>query len=253
MQIASSIKQRLSEPENVEIVTSLLASEQGFNRRRLAQEICLRLGLKDPKGDLQTATTSKALRDLQDAGLWTLPKPFSSTPRTWNATRLNKPVPPPTSVPGVVAEIMGLCLIEVTDPEHLRIWNELMIREHPLKECRLVGRQFRYLIGSDHGWLGGIGFGSAALQLQGRDDWIGWNHQQRLEHLPRVLNMSRYLIRPSVRCPHLASHVLALCARRLADDFQRRYSLRPWLLESFVEIPAYGGICYQAANWIPVG
>lgn len=117
----------------------------------------------------------------------------------------------------------------------------------------LVGRQLRYLIGSDHGWLGGIGFGSAALQLQGRDDWIGWNHQQRLEHLERVLNLSRYLIRPSVHCPHLASHVLALCARCVGADFERRYGLRPWLLESFVEIPAYEGTCYQAANWIRVG
>ena len=73
----------------------------------------------------------------------------------------------------------GLRLIEVTDEEHLRIWNELMLGEHPLKDCRLVGRQLRYLLGSDHGWLGALGFGSAALYLEGRDDWIGWNHSQR--------------------------------------------------------------------------
>ena len=117
-----------------------------------------------------------------------------------------------------------------------------------------VGRPaVAYLISSEHGWLGGIGFGSAALHLEGRDDWIGWKGSQRSEHLERVLNMSRFLIRPSVRCHHLASHVLGLCARRVSGDFEGRYGVRPWLLESFVETPAYDGCCYKAANWIQAG
>jgi len=253
MLTASSIKQRLSEPDNVKLVIALLDSDRALSRHRLAQEICLRLELRDGKGDSQIATTCKALRELQDQGLWTLPEPRSCAPRGWNPTRLNQPVAAPEDVPAVLEEIGGLHLIEVADQEHLRIWNELMIREHPLKECRLVGRQLRYLISSDHGWLGGIGFGSAALHLEGRDDWIGWNGSQRSEHLEGVLNMSRFLIRPSVRCPHLASHVLALCARRVGGDFEGRYGVRPWLLESFVETPAYDGSCYKAANWIQAG
>lgn len=235
------------------MVIGLLDSEPVLSRQRLAKEICLRLELRDSKDDLQIATTSKALRELEDQGLWRLPEPRWSAPRGWNPTRLNQPVAPPEKVPATLEEIRGLRLIEVSDPEHLRIWNELMIGEHPLQECRLVGRQLRYLVGSEHGWLGGMGFGSAALQLEGRDDWIGWNHQQRSEHLERVLNMSRFLIRPSVRCPHLASHLLGLCARRVGGDFEHRYGVRPWLLESFVETPAYEGICYQAANWIQAG
>lgn len=253
MLTASSIKQRLSEPDNVKLVIALLERDRALGRHRLAKEICRRLGLTDGKGDAQIATTCKALRELQDQGLWTLPEPRSSTPRGWNPTRLNQPVAAAKDVPALLEAMRGLRLIEVTDQEHLRIWNELMIREHPLQECRLVGRQLRYLIGSEHGWLGGIGFGSAALQLEGRDNWIGWSPGQRSEHLERVLNMSRFLIRPSVRCPHLASHLLALCARRVGGDFERRYGVRPWLLESFVETPAYEGICYQAANWIQAG
>ena len=44
----------------------------------------------------------------------------------------------------------------------------------------LVGRQLRYLIGSEYGWLGGAAFASAALHVQDRDRWIGWNREQRL-------------------------------------------------------------------------
>jgi hypothetical protein len=152
-----------------------------------------------------------------------------------------------------VEAVQGLCLVEVEDREHLQIWNELMLREHPLRDCRLVGRQLRYLVGSDHGWLGAIGFGSAALYLEDRDQWIGWTPAQRMEHLPRVLNMNRFLIRPRVRCENLASQVLGLCARQVPGDFERRYGLRPWLLESFVDRSQYDGCCYKAANWIRVG
>jgi hypothetical protein len=162
-------------------------------------------------------------------------------------------VQPPTAVPACVEEVRGLQLIEVSTEEELKLWNELMIREHPLHQCRLVGRQLRYLVASEHGWLGAIGFGSAALYLEDRDEWIGWTATQRMEHLPRVLNMNRFLIRPQVRCENLASQVLGLCARRVAGDFERRYGLRPWLLESLVDRSRYDGCCYKAANWIQVG
>jgi hypothetical protein len=249
----SSIKQRLSEPENVKLVIALLREDPAPSRFGLAKELCRRLDLRDGKGDWQLATTSKALRELQGQGLWTLPDSRSCAPQRWNPTRLYRPVAAPGGITEVLEEIGGLRLIEVADQEHLRIWNELMIGEHPLKACRLVGRQLRYLIGSVQGWLGGTGFGSAALHLEGRDDWIGWNLRQRSQYLERVLNMSRFLIRPSVRCPNLASHVLGLCTRRVGGDFERRYGVRPWLLETFVETPAYDGCCYKAANWIPAG
>jgi hypothetical protein len=209
--------------------------------------------LRDPKDDWQRATTAKALRDLEAQGLCQLPKPTVLSSRPWNPTRLNRRIQAPTHVPQQVQDVQGLRLVEVDDRDHRQIWNELMIREHPLRDCRLVGRQLRYLIASDHGWLGGLGFGSAALYLEGRDDWVGWSASQRREHLPRVLNMNRFLIRPQVRCENLASQALALCARRVADDFERRYGLRPWLLESFVDRSRYDGCCYKAANWIQVG
>lgn len=253
MLIASSIKQRLSERENVTLVIALIQGDPSLSRHGLAKEVCRRLDLKDGKGDWQMASTSKALRECANQGSWTLPQPRSSGPPGWSPARLSREVPAPADVPEVLEAIVGLRLIEVSDQEHLRIWNELILTEHPLRECRLVGRQLRYLVASDHGWLGAVGFGSPALYLEGRDRWIGWNSEQRRKHLERVLSMTRLLIRPGVRCPNLGSHVLGLCARQVGGDFERRYGVRPWLLESFVEIPTYEGSCYKAANWIQVG
>jgi hypothetical protein len=253
MQCTFSIKQRLAEPENLKLTRDLLGDTPGLTRAQLTQELCRQLDLRDPKGDWQIGTTAKALRDLEAQGLCHLPKPTAEGPRSWNPARLHRRIPPAREVPAAVEAVQGLCLVEVEDREHLQIWNELMLREHPLRDCRLVGRQLRYLVGSDHGWLGAIGFGSAALYLEDRDQWIGWTPAQRMEHLPRVLNMNRFLIRPRVRCENLASQVLGLCARQVPGDFERRYGLRPWLLESFVDRSQYDGCCYKAANWIRVG
>ena len=255
MQTAFTIKQRLEQPETVILVRQLLASDPPPNRTQLAKEVCRRLDLRDPKGDWQLTGTAVALRDLAMKGCWTLPEPL--VPRTysgqWHPTRLSEPVPAPSGLPAELAEIRGLRLVEVKDAEHLAIWNELMLDEHPLRDCRLVGRVERYLIASDHGWLGGLGYGSPALFLEARDQHIGWTSEQRQENLGRVLSMTRFLIRPQVRCHNLASHVLGLAARCVPEDFERRYGLRPWLLESFVETPTHDGACYQAANWIRVG
>jgi len=253
MQFAVSIKQALAQPENVKFVTGRLEGPSAPSRTGLAKELCQRLDLRDPKGDWQIGTTCKALRDLEAQGLWQLPLSNARGSRDWHPKRLDRAVPRPQGVPERAEEVEGLRLMEVVDEEHSRIWNELMIREHPLRDCRLVGRQLRYLVASDHGWLGGLGFGSAALYLEDRDDWIGWTDSQRLQYRERVLNMNRFLIRPSVRCENLASQVLSLCARKVDGDFERRYGLRPWMLESFVDRSAYDGCCYKAANWIQVG
>ena len=68
-----------------------------------------------------------------------------------------------------------------------------------------------------------------------------------------MVNNSRFLILPWVRCRNLASRLLASAARRLVADWQQRYGYRPLLLETFVESPRFKGTCYKAANWICLG
>jgi len=152
-----------------------------------------------------------------------------------------------------LGSIAGLSLVLVETGEQLKVWNELMIREHPLGAGPLVGRQLRYLIDSGHGWLGAVGFGAAALHLRDRDRWIGWDSEGRAAHLDKVVGLARFLVRASVRCSNLASHVLGLCVKAMRSDFERRYGYAPLLLETFVDTSEFSGTCFRAANWIPVG
>ena len=162
-------------------------------------------------------------------------------------------MPAPTEVPARADRVRGLALVEVTGDDQRRVWNELMQREHPRGAARHVGAQLRYLLVSDHGVLGALGFAASALTLAARDAFIGWDADLRGRQLHRVVALSRFLIRPSVRCRNLASKALGLCLRRLPDDFQRRYGYRPLLVETFVEKDRHAGTSLAAANWLRVG
>ena len=252
MNTQNQIKRTLTQSMSVEYIRRLLKGKQFRHRSGLAKALCERFGFYDARGKEQLGGCLKALRELEAAGHFSLPvaqrRTGPSSPR-----RLSEPVAPPTDVPAQAGDVRGLILVAVKTEPQMRIWNEMMLTEHPQGAGPLVGRQIRYLIGSEHGWLGGLGFASAALQLVDRDEWIGWDAEQRQAHLHAVVGMSRFLIRPSVQCHNLASKVLSMAMAALPGDFERQYNYRPWLVESFVDISRYSGACYRAANWIPVG
>lgn len=252
MKAQNQIKRTLSESAHIEYISQLLQSKEISNRTELARRACQQFDFYDVNGNIQISGCVKALRELEAAGHFELPKaqkkPAKKTPR-----RLEEPVPLPVDAPADVTAIEKLELVLVRTVDEMRLWNELMIVEHPLKNGPLVGRQIRYLIRSEHGWLGGFGFAAPALQLSDRDQWIGWTREQRQTHLHYIIGMSRFLIRPSVSCKNLASKVLSMSVAKLVDDFEQKYGYRPLLIESFVDTSQYSGTCYQAANWLEIG
>ena len=248
----NQIKRTLSTPASIDYIRQLLENEDVLHRTDLATRACKQFEFYDARGQMQVSSCAKALRQLEQAGHLILPgvqqKRARKLPR-----RLAEPVSPPVDVPGEAGDVQDLRLVLVRTDEEKRLWNELMLREHPLGDGPLVGRQLRYLIGSRHGWLGGFGFAAAALQLADRDKWIGWDKEQQQAHLHRVIGMNRFLIRPSVDCRNLASKVLSMSVASLSVDFEQQYKYRPYLIESFVDIAHYSGTCYRAANWIEIG
>ena len=244
----------LSEPGNLSVVKCKLGSGEK-SRTRLAVWVCRRLRLRDARGRPRVSSCLKALRDLERERHFKLPAPVLTVVSHWRTRRHAGAVPAPKDVPEELRQVGNLHLVLVSpdEEERMRTWNELMAREHPQGKRRLVGRQLRYLVGSAHGWLGAVGFSASALYLEARDRWIGWDAQERRAHEGRVVNLSRLLIRPGVRCRNLASYVLGACVRRVQKDFQARYGYEPWLLESFVDQDKYRGTCFQAANWERIG
>ncbi len=96
-------------------------------------------------------------------------------------------------------------------------------------------------------------FGAAAWKTQARDQWIGWSASAREQNLGLICNNTRFLIFDWIKVPHLASHVLGACLRRLSKDWKKYYGTEIAMVETFVDTTRYAGTCYKAANWQKIG
>lgn len=254
METQNQIKRTLTRPDAIKYINHMLDADTEMNRTQLADHLCDKYGFLDPRGNRQRSGCLVAIRELELKDHFSLPKTnFRKGEGKGGPKRLGEPVSLPVGVPDKVGKIKELRLILVETEEQTKIWNELLHREHPVGTTTFFGRQIRYLVKSEHGWLGAIGFCSAAIYLEDRDKWIGWDHNTRSDHLQQVVNMSRFLIRPSVSCKNLASHVLGMVMRGFSNDFETRYSYHPLIVESFVDTSSHLGTCYKAANFELVG
>jgi hypothetical protein len=242
-------------PEVLEHLDALTRQEPPPTRNMLAREVCAHLAWYSPDGRPATASAKVALRKLERRGVLRLPARAMGCARRHRLRRSDEALPALVGVPRRVDQIQGLRLhlIEGAEDALHGLWNDLIIEQHPCGDAPLVGTQMRYLIGSDHGWLGALGFGPAAFVLQSRDQWIGWSVGARLGHLRQVVGMSRLLIRQEVRCANLVSKVLSMVLGRLAEDWQQRYGVRPLLVETYVDRSKFTGLSLSVSNWLRVG
>jgi len=244
---------RMFTPALIQHLAEMIAAQPNIGRGTLAKEVCRHLDWYSATGRPALSSARVALRKLENLGLFRLRKVRPSVPHRLKPS--GQKLPPVGGVPRRVDEIRGLSLYLISgqeDPLH-SLWNDLIIQQHPCGDAPLVGTQLRYLIGSDHGWLGALGFGPAAFLLGARDQWIGWSTRARLEHLREVVCLSRLLIRKEVRCINLVSKTWSMVVSRLGEDWHSRYGARPLLVETFVDRTRFTGRSFAAANWLRLG
>lgn len=243
-------------PELLTHLQALAQQQPSPSAHRMASEACNALAWFSPDGRPALSSAKVALRKLHKRGLLSLPARKSAhLGRPHRLRASGQALPPVQAVPGRVDQVSHLHLHLISgdkDPLH-GVWNDLIIAQHPCAEAPLVGAQLRYLVGSDHGWLGALGFGPAAFTLSCRDVWIGWSTSARLGHLREVVGLSRVLIREEVHCTNLLSRVLGLALERVAQDWYLRYGIQPLLLETYVDRARYTGGSLAASNWLRVG
>lgn len=237
----------------VDLIRSIIADEARPCRAEIARRTCQELGWLDATGRLKAMSCRVALLRLQAQGLITLPPPRNGNgngERYQPSVTLDEPDDP---LLGTAGSVGGLRLVPVSTKGESRLWNAAIARHHYLGYTPLTGAQQRYLIQSDQGLLGALGFGASAWRVDPRDAWIGWDSDQRRAGLHRIVNNARFLLLPWVRVRNLASRVLAVAASRIVPDWRDRYGFEPVLLETFVDRDRFTGACYRASNWIHVG
>jgi hypothetical protein len=243
---------RQFEASEIQIIRELIAPSPGLSRYRISQKVCERLNWRRPDGRIKDMSCRVALLRMQADGLFTLPPPRRAKPQPFRANSdIERAVLKPSHAPSV--DLGQLTVDLVVKKSDSALWNAYIGRHHYLGHQPLPGAQLRYFVRCAGHVVAVLGFGASAWKTKPRDAMIGWTLPQRRANLHLIVNNARFLILPWIRCKNLASRVLALVSRRLAEDWHARYAYRPVLLETFVEKPRFTGTCYKAANWQYVG
>ncbi len=230
---------------------TLIAEDANRTRAELSRRVCQAVHWFKPDGGLKDMSCRVAMLRMQQDGLIQLPPPRRQRPKTVIAITVESA--PHGAIDCPVHALPALELRLVGTGVNSRLWNEFIHRYHYLGYQPLPGAQLRYWVYAGDSLVALISFGAAAWMCAPRDQFIGWNHEQRQKNLHRVVNNARFLILPWVNSKNLASKILGLTARQLPQDWLHRYGYRPLVLETFVEQARFTGCCYRAANWNHVG
>jgi len=249
---------RLVTPEQLDWIRGLMQTHPNWGRVRLSQHIAQEWNWRNGVGQLKDMAARTLLLKLERRQLLTLP------PRRYARVAGSLKAVPPKVAQGPLFDqppiseclhsLLPLELQCVDSPRRRQSLQQILSRYHYLGYQRPVGQNLSYLVfDRQNRQVAALVFGAAAWKCAPRDGWIGWNALARQAHLHQVANNMRFLIMPWVKVQALGSHLLAVAARRLAEDWPQRYGHPLYLLETFVERGRFEGTCYRAADWIWVG
>jgi hypothetical protein len=241
-------------PSDVEWIRALIAAHPDWHRTQLSREICRYWEWKDQIGRYKDMACRTLLLKLERRGLLQLPQRRGPSVNHRRGRAFDLVLHDTRPIQGGLSDLTPISLRFADQGPERALWQTLLHAYHYLGFTTRVGKSISYLaFDRQQRPVAALLFGAAAWKVDGRDRFIGWSASQRRRNLQCLANNMRFLIPPWVRVPHLASHVLALVARRISGDWKQKYGHRIELLETFVEKPRFAGTCYRAANWVTVG
>jgi hypothetical protein len=241
--------------EETALIGAWLQAHPTWNRTRLSRELCLLWNWRNHAGRLKDMACRGLLLKLQAQGRIELPP--RRTPSV-NGLRNRRIGEMPHAQSPIQGDLEGLNPLQMEPllegSAAVGLFRFLLQRYHYLGLGNVAGQNLKYLVRDRRDRpLACLLFGSAAWQIRPRDQWIGWDAEQRRRHLDLLTNNTRFLILPWVRMPHLATHLLGQLTARLSADWQRKYGHPLSLVETFVEPGRFQASGYRAAGWLCVG
>jgi hypothetical protein len=247
---------RIFTGQELELMREIARNYGGLAVTEIARTVCELLEWKRTSGGLKDLECRQLLEHLHAQRWLKLPPMRNSGPRGPRHIERSEAGAPHAKMEGSAGEFEPLEFELVDNRKQSQLWTELIDRHHYLRYRVPVGANLRYLVrsGRDGGSvLACLLWSSPAWKMAARDQWIGWNAEQRVRNLQLIVNQSRFLVLPWIKVKGLASKILAKSARQLPSDWERWYGYRPLLLETLVDPQRFRGTCYRAANWIRVG
>jgi transposase len=238
---------------DIECIRSIIDEDTSRNRTIISRIACQYLQWYKPDGGLKERSMRVVMLKMERDGHIILPVSQKSHPGIPQSIQHTERTAPREDIIMTAGELSPLNIRVVESKEEQSVWNEYIDRYHYLGYTSLPGAYLKYAIYSKNELLALLGFGASAWRVADRDACIGWSNEMRIKNLHLVINNARFLILPWIISKNLASKILSIIAKRISDDWEKRYNYKPVLLETFVEKDRFTGSCYRAANWQYVG
>ena len=245
---------RAATGEDIAFIRELIGSHPEDSRWALSKKLCQSWNWVQPNGALRDMVCRSLMLELDRAGHIQLP----AIRRKMINPLLDrkKPSPPSidrTPIQGAVSDLVPLAFRQVRRTSSETLFNSLIDHHHYLGYCHPVGEQLKYIVFSKDRPIACLAWSSAPRHLVCRLLLVKRTKEIREKNLSLIACNTRFLILPWVRIPCLASHILGAMARIVREDWARIYNHPLHYLETFVDTERFAGVCYRAANWIPIG
>jgi hypothetical protein len=235
-------------------IRRIIAKEPEISRCELSRRVCKIMDWYSANGKSQDMSCRKALLTL--ARKKAIELPMQKQSYSFQKKRAHTLDYKIAEFKGELCDFGTIIIEDITSrySKDSKIWFDLLDQYHYLGSGTLCGSQIRYIVkSSEHGYIGALAFSSATYKSKARDDYIGWSEGARRENIKFLISNDRFLIIPTVKVANLASHIMSEVLSRLPSDWEKRYAVRPLLIESYVDPSRFTGSSYKASNWVEIG
>ena len=132
-------------------------------------------------------------------------------------------------------------------------WFNALLAAHHYLGPRGSARLLRYVAVLDGQPVVLATFGAAVRRCRPREEFLGWDDEQRAARLPAVAGNQRLCVLPGGRRPNLASAALAGMLRRLPADHLAAFGQPLVAVETFTDPDRGPGTVYAAAGVTRIG
>jgi hypothetical protein len=254
MELEIKYRGKIATSQDVEFINQVIAEDPTIGRRALSQKLCRAWNWVQPNGALRDMVCRGFLLTLERAGYIKLPPPKSTPPNPFLHRQKPKKIQiDQTPLCTTVSALKPLEIKQVRRTPLEKTYNSLIDGYHYLGYCHPVGEHLKYIVFAGSRPIACFAFSSAPRHIGCRDKFIGWSVAIRPQNLHLIAYNTRFLILPWIKIKYLGSHLLGKMAKVVVTDWQKVYQHPIYFLETFVDTERFGGICYQAANWLYLG
>jgi len=229
--------------EDVNFLVEIIADNPEESRRALSIRVCHKWNWVQPNGALKDGICRGLMLKLHREGHIKLParkRPF--TGGCQSKQKIKKHNIDQTPIFSTVKKLQPIEIRQVRRTNLDKLFNGLIDQYHYLGYTQPVGEHLKYIVFAEERPIACFAFSSAPYRILHRDRFIGWSFEMIEKNRYLLAYNSRFLILPWVHVPHLASHLLAKCARGISKDWQTLYKHPVFWLETFIDTDLFKGI-----------